>query len=58
MQSHKTIQRRQFLGGVATTAASASLIGAGLALAADPAASAGRSQTQTQGRTGRLRRSR
>jgi predicted dehydrogenase len=35
MQDHETIQRRQFLGSAAATAASASLWGAGLALAAD-----------------------
>ena len=44
MQNYETIQRRQFLGNVATTAASASLLGAGLALAGDPAAAAAATQ--------------
>jgi predicted dehydrogenase len=35
MQDHETIRRRQFLGGAAATAASATLLGTGLALAAD-----------------------
>ena len=41
MQSYEsTIQRRDSWGNVATTTASASLLGAGLALAADPSTSA------------------
>jgi predicted dehydrogenase len=38
MQEHESIQRRHFLSSAAATAASASLWGSGLALAADPAA--------------------
>jgi CheY-like chemotaxis protein len=40
MQSHETLLRRQFLGNVAATATSASVLGTGLALAAEPAAPA------------------